>query len=334
MTDMGMLSLAVSAVRVAVRRSLVRHLEDHRPQRVLVACSGGADSLALAEAARFVAAKSGFDCGLVTVDHGLQEGSGQRATDIVTWADRAGYAPTLAVGVQATACPGGDGPEATARDARYAALVTAARQMDASAVLLGHTRDDQAETVLLALARGSGPRGLAGMPERRLLSGIVFLRPFLDVSRAVVREACLDSGLVPWDDPHNCDPSFARARVRKALPVLSEVLGLGLVPNLARTARIIASDVEYLDEVANRAAQEITFPGGGISVPGLAALPTAIRHRVLHSWGAHLGGSTLALSSRHIEALDALIVCWRGQGAVALPSGIRVERRAGQLVRM
>ncbi|MBN1171384.1 MAG: tRNA lysidine(34) synthetase TilS [Micromonosporaceae bacterium] len=300
----------------------------------MVACSGGADSLALAMATRFVAERSGYRCGLVTIDHGLQEGSTSRAAETVAWAEGIGLAPALAASVDAAARPGGQGPEATARQARYAALAAAARQTGASAVLLGHTQDDQAETVLLALARGSGPRGLSGMPQHRLIHGIAFLRPLLDVPRAVVRAACLADGLRPWEDPHNIDPSYARARARAAMPLLIETLGPGLAVNLARTAGMLAADVEFLEAAAARAQVGAAASDGGLLVAELAALAPALRRRVLHRWCLGLGAAPAALSSRHIEALDALVTRWHGQKAVHLPTGVRVIRRCGQLERI
>ncbi|MBT8225112.1 MAG: tRNA lysidine(34) synthetase TilS [Dactylosporangium sp.] len=329
-------------MRVAIRRCLIRQV-GNGPRLVLVACSGGADSLALALATRFVAPRLGLGCGLVTVDHQLQEGSGQRAANIISWAERVGFGPVLGLTVDAQAGPGGQGPEATARTARYAAMVDAARRAGAGAVLLGHTREDQAETVLLALARGSGPRGLAGMPERRLIDGVPFLRPLLAVSRAQTRAACAAGaagdgdaaggvgGLEPWEDPHNADPAFARVRVRQALPVLVEALGAGVVANLARTAQMIAVDVEYLDAAAASAAERVSTAGGALSASGLAELPTALRRRVLHQWSLGLGARGADLSSRHVDALDALVTAWRGQGHVALPGGIRVGRETGRL---
>lgn len=284
---------SVAAVRLAVRRAL--------PARglVLVACSGGADSLALAAAARFV----GRDVGLVTVDHGLQEGSAARAAEVARWAREAGLDPVQVATVSVAGLPGG--PEAAARTARYEALTSAAVRLGAVAVLLGHTRDDQAETVLLALARGAGPRGLAGMPA---VKGI-FLRPLLDVARADTRKACAALGLVPWEDPHNADPSFARSRVRgSALPALVDALGPAVVANLARSAAQIAQDNAALDGLAADVSD--------MSVGALAALMPAIRTRALHAWALRLGAPGGALSHRHVEALDALVTAWHGQGPV------------------
>src|SRR5262245_42570964 len=192
----GRLPASVAAARSAVKRALA---EVPANGLILVACSGGADSLALASVASHVAPRLGLRAGLVTVDHGLQTGSGERADGLAAWAGGVGLVPALAVPVTVDGRPGG--PEAAAREARYEALAEAARSLSAAAVLLGHTRDDQAETVLLALARGAGPRGISGMPARRDVHGVVFLRPFLDISREQTRDVCARAGLTPWEDP-------------------------------------------------------------------------------------------------------------------------------------
>jgi tRNA(Ile)-lysidine synthase len=295
---------------------------------VLVACSGGADSLALAAATAFVAPRAGFRAGLVTVDHGLQDGSAARAAAVAGWARTAGFEPVEVAPVDVDGRPGG--PEAAARDARYEALSSAAERNGAAAVLLGHTRDDQAETVLLALARGAGPRGLSGMPYRRG----VLLRPLLDVARDDTRKACAALGLVAWADPHNTDPAYARSRVRAdALPALIDALGAGVIANLARTAALTAADAAYLDEVAAGALADCRSDAG-LTVRVLSGLPPAIRTRVLHAWARELGAPGAALSHRHVVALDALVTGWHGQGPAALPGGILVGRRAGDLTRV
>ncbi|WP_320067765.1 tRNA lysidine(34) synthetase TilS [Micromonospora sp. RTGN7] len=327
---MAALAPPVAAVRLAVRRALTG-LADDGP--VLVACSGGADSLALAAATAFVAPRLGRRAGLVTVDHALQAGSDRRAADVAAWAAAAGFTPAEAVRVEVAGRPGG--PEAAAREARYQALAEAARRHGAAALLTGHTRDDQAETVLLALARGAGPRGLAGMPSRRDLAGVPLLRPLLDVSREETRKACTALGHSPWEDPHNVDPSYARARVRAdVLPALVRALGPAVLDNLARTARLVAADTAALDELAAVALSQAAGgrdPAGGLAVPALTGLAPAVRTRVLHAWARELGAAPAALSHRHVAALDALVTDWRGQGPTHLPGGVRVVRRAGRL---
>jgi tRNA(Ile)-lysidine synthase len=295
---------------------------------VLVACSGGGDSLALAAATAFVAPRLGLRAGLVTVDHGLQPGSADRAAAVAAWGDTVGLDPALVSTVE-VAGPGG--PEAAARDARYQALAAIARTCAATTVLLGHTRDDQAETVLLALARGAGPRGLAGMPARFTRHGVDFRRPFLDLSRAQAARCCADSGLEPWQDPHNLDPSYARARVRAGLGVLVDALGADVVDNLARTARLVAADLTALDELAERAAPGVQHAAGGLRVEGLAALSPALRGRLLRSYTRELGVPGGALSAAHLDALDALVTHWHGQGPVALPGGVWVTRHGDRL---
>jgi tRNA(Ile)-lysidine synthase len=325
---LAILAPPLAAVRAAVRRALhdIQRLPDVRGQLVLVACSGGADSLALAAATAFVAPRLGLRAGLVSVDHGLQPGSAERAKEVAAWAAGAGLEPAEAVPVTVAGRPGG--PEAAARQARYEALVAEAHRLGASTVLLGHTRDDQAETVLLALARGAGPRGLAGMPPRRVVSDVTLLRPLLDISREQTRQACAALGLTPWEDPHNADPAYARARVRStALPALVAALGPGVVANLARSARLLAADAEALDELTPE-------PGDGpLPVAELAALPKALRTRMLHRWALNLGAPAGAVSHRHVDALDALVVDWHGQGAVHLPGGINVARTGDRIVK-
>jgi tRNA(Ile)-lysidine synthase len=315
----------VATVRTAVRRSLA---DLPRDALVLVACSGGADSLALAATTAFVAPRLGLRAGLVTVDHGLQAGSAERAAAVAAWGGHAGFRPIEVATVRVAGLPGG--PEASARTARYRALTAAAGKHAAAAVLLGHTRDDQAETVLLALARGAGPRGLAGMPYRRG----VLLRPLLDVTRTETRKACAALGLATWDDPHNADPAYARSRVRHdALPALVAALGPAVVDNLARTAAQLAADNAHLDTLA-AAARDAARTPDGLSVEVLRELPAAVRTRVLHAWARELGAPGGALSHRHVEALDALVTDWHGQGPTTLPGGIVAGRRAGELRRL
>jgi tRNA(Ile)-lysidine synthase len=259
---------AVAAARGAVRRGLAGLQPG---DLVLAACSGGADSLALAAALAFEAPRAGLRAGGVTVDHGLQPGSAERATQVVAILARLGLDPVDQVPVTVSRGPASGGPEAAARTARYAALDQAARERGAAAVLLGHTRDDQAETVLLGLARGAGGHAVAGMPARR---GCL-RRPLLGVSRATLREACLAQGLAPWDDPHNRDPAYARARVRhQALPALEAALGPGIAEALARTAAQVSADCEALDAIARAEAWRVQVPGRmvpgepGRTVPG------------------------------------------------------------------
>jgi tRNA(Ile)-lysidine synthase len=332
---MATLDPAVAALRTAVRRTVpaglgARALRPASGEVVLVACSGGPDSMALAAAAGFVLPRQGMRVGLVTVDHQLQTGSAARAARLAAWARETGFAPVMVETVAVDKRRGG--PEAAARAARYRALATAAQRHDAAAVLLGHTRDDQAETVLLALVRGAGARGLAAMPVRRRMHGVVFLRPLLDVSRATTRAACAAQKLDVWHDPHNSDPSYRRTHARALLAQLADQLGPAVVTNLARTASLAAADASYLDAVARRAAARAGTPGAGLSVAVLATLRDAVRTRVLHRFARGLGVPGSALSARHVVALDALVTDWHGQGAVSLPGGTCVIRREGLLI--
>jgi tRNA(Ile)-lysidine synthase len=311
----GGLSPVVAAVRNAVRASLAGLAPG---DLVLAACSGGADSLALAAALAFVAPRAGLQAGAVTVDHGLQEGSADRAAKVAATLRGLGLDPVRAVAVSVD---GGGGPEAAARTARYAALEKAAADLGAVAVLLGHTLDDQAETVLLGLARGSGARSLAAMAPRR---GI-FLRPLLGVRRQATAGACTALGLNPWADPHNADRRFARVRVRlDALPALEAALGPGVAEALARTAGQLRDDAEALEKIGS---DERT-----VDAASLARLPGAVRTRVLRSAALAAGCPAGALTAAHVTRIDELVTNWHGQRWIDLPGGVRATRRSGQVL--
>ena len=302
---------AVAAVRRAVRAAL--------PSSgvVIIACSGGADSLALAAAAAFEAPRAGVNAGLVTVDHGLQPGSEAQARAVAQLGYDLGFDPVELIRVRVARA---GGPEAAARTARYGALDRVAVALDAD-VLLGHTLDDQAETVLLGLGRGSGPRSIAGM---RPLDGR-YRRPFLGVRRTTTHAACAALGLTPWEDPHNVDPAYQRVRLRQeVLPLLDDVLHGGVAEALSRTAALVQEDLDALDELA--AAHR---PGGELPIAELAQLPRAIRTRVLRAWvRVH---AAEPLSAERTAELDALITTWHGQGPIDIPGRFEVVRASGRL---
>jgi len=326
---------AVAAIRYAVRISLSA-LDPG--DLVLVACSGGADSLALAAALAFEATKLGIVAGGVTVDHGLQPGSADQAARVVATMTDLGLDPALAVTV-AVPAPGEtayQGPEAAARSARYAALDAAAKTTAAPGgawLMLGHTLDDQAETVLLGLARGAGARSLAGMAVR---SGR-YLRPLLRIRRAQTTAACAELGLATWDDPQNSDPAFTRSRVRRdVMPALAAALGPGIAEALARTADLLRADADALDAIAAAEADKLGGPAAacadGFVADTVGALPDAIRHRVLRLAALAAGCPAGALSQRHVASLDELVTAWRGQRWADLPGGVRCQRRYGRLL--
>lgn len=312
---------AVAAVRRGLRRS-VASLEPG--STILVACSGGADSLALLSAAIFEAPKVGARVVGVTVDHGLQEGSAAHAGRVV--AQMAGLGAdetaTARVHVEAT----GLGVEAAARRARYDVLDQLREHFGAAVVLLGHTRDDQAETVLLGLARGSGARSIAGM--RRQFDH--YRRPLLDVARADTVAACLAEGVEFWEDPHNSDPGFTRVRVRqRVLPVLEDELGPGIAATLARTADQVRDDVEALDELARTAYAQVADPDG-LLVAGLGALLPAIATRVLRLAALDAGAIDAELFHVHVTALHRLAQ-GTTRGEVQLPGHVTAHRDGSHL---
>jgi tRNA(Ile)-lysidine synthase len=312
---------AVAAVRLAVRRALV---DTHGP--VLVACSGGADSLALLAATAFEARRQAGHVVGVTVDHGLQDGSAEQAERVVAQMARLGVAETVSVRVKVAA--EGQGPEAAAREARYAVLEEVSQRFGDGIVLLGHTLDDQAETVLLGLARGSGGRSLAGMRRGFAL----FRRPLLDLTRAQTEAACRAEGIAFWSDPHNEDPRFARSRVRhRVLPVLEAELGPGVAASLARTADLLREDAEALDALAERAHHAVVRDGA-VDCPALEMQPTAVALRVLRRAALDAGSPAAELFRVHVLALAGLASGAASAREIQLPGHVTAYRD-GDLLR-
>lgn len=315
---------AVAEIRRAVRAALAEI-----DGSVIVGLSGGPDSLALAAAVAFEAPKAGLTAAAVVVDHGLQGGSAEVAARAAAAAETLGL-PARVVRVEVGR---EGGPEAAARAARRAALRAAADETGASAILVGHTLDDQAETVLLGLARGSGATSLAGMVPAREDDGVVWLRPLLAVRRATTRAACDADGLVPWDDPHNLDRRFLRVRVRQdVLPLLETELGPGVADALARTAEQLREDADAFAEMIEETIEDIVEPaeaGIAVSVPALVANPPALRHRIIR----HVVSSEFGVSLTRTQTLDVarLATQWSGQGPIDLP-GCRAARAGARIV--
>ncbi len=309
-----------------LREAVAKFGETYLPgqDRWSVGLSGGPDSLALTAVAAALRPTTAL-----IVDHGLQANSAEVADTARAQAMELGCvgAQILSVRVGSEGFRGG--PEAAARTARYAAL-DAAR--DACSVLLGHTLDDQAETVLLGLGRGSGARSLAGMRPY----DPPWCRPLLEVRRSVTHAACAELGLRPWQDPHNTDRRFVRTRLRsEVLPLLEDALGGGVAEALARTATALREHTELIDSLAAQASPAATR-GADLDTGALAALPGPVRRAVIRGW--LLGGGAIGLTDKQIRGVDLLVTRWRGQGGVAVGSALRNRRlvagRAGDLLKL
>ena len=328
---------SLRACSLAVRACLTSFIDEAgAPPALVVGLSGGADSLALALTTIDVAARAGIPVITVTVDHGLREGSDEEARRV---ADLAASLGARAV-VETVMVGGQGGPEGAARDARRAAL-RAVGAREGAPILLGHTMDDQAETVLLRLARGSGPSSLRAIaPISRDGDGVTWLRPLLKLRRTDTEEACAQAGLAPVHDPTNdidgpwraADGSpLRRSALRHgAIPALASALGVDPVPALARTAALCAEDDDALSDraraltAAARVADDTDPADRGMSVAlavaPLRGAPRAVRTRALRE--AAQAAGIRALSSAHIDAVDGLVVAWRGQGPIDLPGGL------------
>jgi tRNA(Ile)-lysidine synthase len=318
-----------------VRRAVREFLESAElaPQSlVLVGLSGGPDSLALAAATAFEAPRAGLRAGAVIVDHGLQKDSADVAAHAAAQARDLGLDPVI---VKRVAVGTDGGPEAAARAARYAALDAGAAETGAAFILLGHTLDDQAETVLLGLSRGSGATSLHGMAASSTsrASGAAYARPLLGIRRVMTHQFCVDSALDPWVDPQNSDTSFARVRVRETvLPTLERELGPGIAEALARTAAQLREDSDALDHFAGEIAEELAdLAESGISLPvrALASNPPALRQRLIRL--AVESEFHVSLSRSQTLEVARLVTHWHGQKALDLP-GVRVERQGGLLI--
>lgn len=290
---------------------------------VLVAASGGADSSALAAALLLETKDLAIKPVAVIVDHALQPNSADVAQEAKRQLSKIGY---VNIEIRRINFEITDGVEASARRARYAALNEIATALDARAIFLGHTKDDQAETVLLGLARGSGTRSLAGM-ARRIDK---YRRPLLGITRADTESACEEIGMKFWRDPHNQSMEFARVRVReKVLPMMETEIGPGIADALVRSAKLLRDDADALDDWAEEVIDELDPTE--LDIATLIDLPRAIRTRVIRRAIYLAGAPAGSLSAEHIEPVEALVTAWKGQGAVSLPGGVTATRISGRL---
>ena len=289
----------------------------------IVAVSGGADSLALAYALIKEAPNLAITLIAVTVDHQLQPGSADQAKKVQEQLKAMGYQEVI---IEKVSVVEKSGIEADARTARYSALDAIAHAYGASQVFLGHTRDDQAETVLLGLARGSGTRSLSGMAT---VNG-KYARPFLQLTRLQTVAACAEAEITAWNDPHNVNEQFSRVRVRNIImPIMEEEIGPGIAAALARSAAILRDDADALDEMAKAVISRVDL--SDLDCAALAELPRAIRSRVLRAAIYAAGAPSGSVSADHLSGVEALVTSWRGQGEASLPGGVKVARISGRL---
>jgi tRNA(Ile)-lysidine synthase len=289
----------------------------------IVAVSGGADSLALAYALVKEAPELAITLIAVTVDHQLQTGSADQAKKVQEQLKSMGYQEVI---IEKVSVVEKSGIEADARTARYAALDAISHAYGASQIFLGHTRDDQAETVLLGLARGSGTRSLSGMAT---VNG-KYARPFLQLTRAQTVAACDEAEITPWNDPHNANEKFSRVRVRnKVMPIMEEEIGPGIAAALARSAAILRDDADALDEMAQAVISRVDL--SDLDCAALAELPRAIRSRILRAAIYAAGAPSGSVGADHLSGVEALVTSWRGQGEASLPGGVKVARISGRL---
>ena len=309
---------------VAIRNAVKPFLQScEAGDLVLVAVSGGADSLALAYALLKESQPLAITAVAVTIDHQLQAGSALQAEKVLSQLKEFGYEKVF---IEKVVVDIKSGIEAGARDARYQALTTVAEKEQAQKIFLGHTRDDQAETVLLGLARGSGTRSLSGMA----VENGKYVRPLLAITRAQTVAACEEIGVAFWNDPHNMNKDFSRVRVRnEVLPVMEEKIGPGISAALARSASLLRDDADALDAIADVEISQLNL--ADLDCQRLGELPRAIRTRIIRAALYGAGAPSGSITWDHVAAVEALITHWHGQGALSLPGGVKVERISGRL---
>jgi tRNA(Ile)-lysidine synthase len=274
--------------------------------RITVAVSGGSDSLALLDCIdRWRRSQpSPPEVLVLTVDHGLRKSSAADAKKVVAVAKKRGIKAEILRWTGKK--PKGD-VEAAARAARYRLLLGRARAAGASHLLLAHQRDDQAETLLMRLARGSGVFGLAAMRKEIAAGGVTICRPFLDIARARLQETIAAAGLEPLEDTMNRDPRYVRSRLRRIMPLLSAD-GIDAA-GLAATARRLASAAEAIDEAATRVIERIVVPDematATIDAKLFLAIPAEIRLRALVRILIAVGGEDYQPRFERLSALAA-----------------------------
>ncbi len=316
------LSPAQGLIRLAVRNCLTSNTKPG--QKLLLAVSGGADSLALAAACEFEAKKLGLKIAAAVIDHSLQKNSDKVAAQTAKTLAAIGFDEVV---FKKIAVGKAGGPEAAARTARYTALETLRQKTKSNFVVLGHTSSDQAETVLLGLVRGSGSKSLSGMSEK---TGVL-LRPLLGIERATTEASCKDSGIKYWSDPQNQDEKFLRVMIRKhVLPFLEKQLGGSVAASLVRTSNQLREDNTYLESQADKSFKKnakVSGSGIGFDAKALEKLPAAILNRVIKKALDSFGSES---SRTHVLAVSDLVLSWHGQKPLALP-GVRVVRKGNTI---
>lgn len=325
--------------RIVLFHRLQAAIKEHRlitaGNHVLVGVSGGADSVALLAALCRLVPKLDISITAAHLHHGIR---GKAADEDARFV--AGLAKRLGVplergraDVPRRAKRKGLSLEMAAREARYAFFARAARRAGADIVATAHNADDQAETVMLRLARGAGPDGLSGIPVRSSLCGVLVVRPMLEVTRKEVL-AFLDRQNLDWrEDSSNRDVSFQRNKMRQELlPLLERELNPSIRKALRRTACILRDENDWLDGLCAELLAKYQCAGGGLVVDGLRTEPAAARRRVLRQWLVAAGAAVDRINFDTLSRADRLLCRAKGSGMVELPDGRVIRRQYGHVL--
>jgi tRNA(Ile)-lysidine synthase len=314
-------------------------------ETIVVAVSGGADSTALLLAIEELKTRNKLyvDVCVAHLDHGLRKSSSKDAKWVKELATRLGFRSVIGRSkVAEDAEESSDNLEQAAREARYAFLERTAKKVSANYVLTAHTMDDQAETVLLRLMRGSAGAGLGGMESLRPLaknSSIKLARPILWARRIETEDYCRLRRVDFLTDEMNDDQKFARVKVRKQLLPLMQSFNNRIVEALSRTAAQLREDGAVLFNNSDALLQQASLSNvenetkpPALDVKVLSKAPPALRRRALRQWLSEARGGTRRLEMVHLSAVEKLLEGTEGGRVVELPGGGRVSRRQHRLV--
>lgn len=321
------------------------HEANENAPLVLVACSGGRDSLALTALSAIVCASRGLRCAVVIVDHHMQAHSTEIAKEAANRCVQVGVDRKYVYLESVNVKDSGEGEESAARSARYEAIIKVANANKAAVVLLAHTANDQAETVLMGLKDSAGLEAVAGMKAITQRQNVRFARPIIELTREDTTGICEDLGIAWWDDPTNgdnisktqelCENYPLRSRIRHTLmPYLSHFLKANMVTLLSKGAKLAQDDLDYINSKVDEAYSKVTIIDENEQIVSLEAKKLeqyhpAIRRRII---ARALTALCLRFSSSHVQAIDELCTNWHGQKPFSLPNHYEASRRAKHIV--
>ena len=297
-------------------------LIQHR-DKILVAVSGGPDSLALLLHLSCLRAKLGLILHIAHVDHMLRRDSSLDAFFVERWGKRLNI-PVSIVQLNPNLSQSKGSLEEVYRQARLDFFIRVAKKIKADKIALGHNLDDQAETVLMRILRGTGLSGLSGISVKRKIHGVIFIRPLLETTRREIDKFLKNKGIKPRLDSTNRQDLFLRNKIRHNLiPLLKKEYNKNIVEVLANLAETVSYDYEYLDQVARH---KVKGSNSLLNLRKIMFLHPAILRLKIRQSIACLQGDTRRISFVHIQEIEDLLKARPDKSIVDLPKGISVQK--------